>query len=149
MSCMCIVCHYVFFFFFKQKTAYELRISDWSSDVCSSDLATKAAIAADLDCWSGWCGEEGRSPLPADPEDLVRYVNALDGRGKKPATLARRIASLGTVHRMMGLAGEAAPTDAPMVRAALKAVRRRRGALPRQAAPLRLGKARSEEHTSE
>src|SRR3546814_5711386 len=29
---------YVFFFFFKQKTAYELRISDWSSDVCSSDL---------------------------------------------------------------------------------------------------------------
>src|SRR3546814_9566549 len=28
----------VFLFFFKQKTAYELRISDWSSDVCSSDL---------------------------------------------------------------------------------------------------------------
>src|SRR3546814_9201196 len=29
---------YVWFFFFKQKTAYEMRISDWSSDVCSSDL---------------------------------------------------------------------------------------------------------------
>src|SRR3546814_5916102 len=29
---------FVFFFFFKQKSAYELRISDWSSDVCSSDL---------------------------------------------------------------------------------------------------------------
>src|SRR3546814_6759946 len=29
-----------FFFFFKQKTAYEMRISDWSSDVCSSDLLT-------------------------------------------------------------------------------------------------------------
>src|SRR3546814_283077 len=29
----------VIFFFFKQKTAYEMRISDWSSDVCSSDLA--------------------------------------------------------------------------------------------------------------
>src|SRR3546814_6795128 len=28
----------LFFFFFKQKTAYEFRISDWSSDVCSSDL---------------------------------------------------------------------------------------------------------------
>src|SRR3546814_5258180 len=28
----------LFFFFFKQKTAYEMRISDWSSDVCSSDL---------------------------------------------------------------------------------------------------------------
>src|SRR3546814_10560391 len=29
----------MFFFFFKQKTAYEMRISDWSSDVCSSDLS--------------------------------------------------------------------------------------------------------------
>src|SRR3546814_15349251 len=29
---------FVVFFFFKQKTAYEMRISDWSSDVCSSDL---------------------------------------------------------------------------------------------------------------
>src|SRR3546814_2218968 len=33
----------VFFFFFKQKTAYEMRISDWSSDVCSSDLDRRAA----------------------------------------------------------------------------------------------------------
>src|SRR3546814_1382147 len=33
----------VFFFFFKQKTAYEMRISDWSSDVCSSDLVTNTA----------------------------------------------------------------------------------------------------------
>src|SRR3546814_18642514 len=31
----------MFFFFFKQKTAYEMRISDWSSDVCSSDLAAR------------------------------------------------------------------------------------------------------------
>src|SRR3546814_3726874 len=31
----------VYFFFFKQKTAYELRISDWSSDVCSSDLGRR------------------------------------------------------------------------------------------------------------
>src|SRR3546814_6315605 len=30
--------HLFIFFFFKQKTAYEMRISDWSSDVCSSDL---------------------------------------------------------------------------------------------------------------
>src|SRR3546814_1886456 len=29
-----------YFFFFKQKTAYEMRISDWSSDVCSSDLVS-------------------------------------------------------------------------------------------------------------
>src|SRR3546814_2164306 len=34
--CSCYSC--CVFFFFKQKTAYEMRISDWSSDVCSSDL---------------------------------------------------------------------------------------------------------------
>src|SRR3546814_1876300 len=32
------------FFFFKQKTAYEMRISDWSSDVCSSDLLQADAV---------------------------------------------------------------------------------------------------------
>src|SRR3546814_9304504 len=45
MLCVVFLCYYIFgfvchlyFFFFKQKTAYEMRISDWSSDVCSSDL---------------------------------------------------------------------------------------------------------------
>src|SRR3546814_10071236 len=38
--CWCYQCvlRCIFVFFFKQKTAYEMRISDWSSDVCSSDL---------------------------------------------------------------------------------------------------------------
>src|SRR3546814_3018131 len=35
---MCFMLFLISFFFFKQKTAYEMRISDWSSDVCSSDL---------------------------------------------------------------------------------------------------------------
>src|SRR3546814_6423613 len=34
-----ILCYYILFFFFKQKTAYVMRFIDWSSDVCSSDLA--------------------------------------------------------------------------------------------------------------
>src|SRR3546814_4644736 len=41
-------CLYVLFvFFFKQKTAYEMRISDWSSDVCSSDLIRPARCISD------------------------------------------------------------------------------------------------------
>src|SRR3546814_6850075 len=42
---MCVVVFSVLsgFFFFKQKTAYELRISDWSSDVCSSDRGVRLA----------------------------------------------------------------------------------------------------------
>src|SRR3546814_258243 len=50
-----VVC--VFFFFFKQKTAYEMRISDWSSDVCSSDLS-RSVIAG--------TGLSGGGPLSAD-----------------------------------------------------------------------------------
>src|SRR3546814_5186322 len=38
MPALCWFNFFVLFFFFKQKTAYEMRISDWSSDVCSSDL---------------------------------------------------------------------------------------------------------------
>src|SRR3546814_2920376 len=38
-----ILCVSLWFFFFKQKTAYEMRISDWSSDVCSSDLDRSTA----------------------------------------------------------------------------------------------------------
>src|SRR3546814_7952632 len=36
---------FLFFFFFKQKTAYEMRISDWSSDVCSSDLQSHRIVS--------------------------------------------------------------------------------------------------------
>src|SRR3546814_3043027 len=52
------------FFFFKQKTAYEMRISDWSSDVCSSDLGV-----VDVD------GPEKADPIVAERDR--RLVNAL------------------------------------------------------------------------
>src|SRR3546814_6039086 len=44
ITCCC------FFVFFKQKTAYEMRISDWSSDVCSSDLPAPDGLAATASC---------------------------------------------------------------------------------------------------
>src|SRR3546814_12253168 len=51
---------YVVLFFFKQKTAYEMRISDWSSDVCSSDLVTGLLSRAVL---KRYCDQEA-APLP-------------------------------------------------------------------------------------
>src|SRR3546814_2305341 len=42
LSSVVLLFVFVVFFFFKQKTAYEMRISDWSSDVCSSDLIEAA-----------------------------------------------------------------------------------------------------------
>src|SRR3546814_1338336 len=45
-----LVCYVVFLcFFFKQKTAYEMRISDWSSDVCSSDLADMKEFSGQIE----------------------------------------------------------------------------------------------------
>src|SRR3546814_7781284 len=65
-----VVCWWVIFvFFFKQKTAYEMRISDWSSDVCSSDLmfqllATFALVLVfnDLALWL-WGPDDLLGPL--------------------------------------------------------------------------------------
>lgn len=104
--------------------------------------ATKAAIAADLACFTQWCAAERRTAFPTSPEDLVRYILFLDAAPKKPATIARRLASIARAHRMLGFGmAQALPTQAGMVKDALKGVRRRRGTAQRQAAPMRLGAA--------
>src|SRR3546814_1070241 len=51
------------FFFFKQKTAYEMRISDWSSDVCSSDL-TQDDLAAGIEA-TAFGGDPGVERIEA------------------------------------------------------------------------------------
>src|SRR3546814_16428786 len=64
------------FFFFKQKTAYEMRISDWSSDVCSSDLIEK--VVAELAAEAGMADAAARallSTLTAPPDlDALRRL---------------------------------------------------------------------------
>src|SRR3546814_12332773 len=70
------------FFFFKQKTAYEMRISDWSSDVCSSDLKRADHLA-----------------------DQIGGQVADRGAGRKDPQLGRRIFGLRPV-RQVGQPGE-------------------------------------------
>ena len=50
----------VFFFFFKQKTAYEIRNCDWSSDVCSSDLGLQSVGVAECGAHNVGFAECGR-----------------------------------------------------------------------------------------
>src|SRR3546814_8996844 len=58
------------FFFFKQKTAYEMRISDWSSDVCSSDLvATSVTLLSNVTLLG--CGQQSVIKLGAAAETNV------------------------------------------------------------------------------
>src|SRR3546814_5190081 len=59
----CCISYLIFvFFFFKQKTAYEMRISDWSSDVCSSDLYATLPTASAVSSTSSAEGEGSRPP---------------------------------------------------------------------------------------
>src|SRR3546814_3118334 len=69
---MYIYVYYVFFFF-KQKTAYEMRISDWSSDVCSSDLDYQQDRPGGIRCHSvsGGAGSCNRWRL-VGPQALSR-----------------------------------------------------------------------------
>src|SRR3546814_21166333 len=73
-------------FFFKQKTAYEMRISDWSSDVCSSDLNHVGTMYAGA---LFTLAELPGGALFLASFDIARYypiVKSLDMRFKKPAT---------------------------------------------------------------
>src|SRR3546814_6052947 len=64
------------FFFFKQKTAYEMRISDWSSDVCSSDLGALAIVP------SGRGNDFARVlKIPSEPREAARV--AVDGAERR------------------------------------------------------------------
>src|SRR3546814_3866983 len=71
------MCSYVFFF--KQKTAYEMRISDWSSDVCSSDLHTYVVYTSD----NGWHMGEHRQFVGKTTayEEDIRVPFAIRGPG--------------------------------------------------------------------
>src|SRR3546814_11527578 len=61
-----------FFFFFKQKTAYEMRISDWSSDVCSSDLSVERRIFGLENEYGVTCTLRGQRRL--SPDEVARYL---------------------------------------------------------------------------
>src|SRR3546814_4210240 len=84
------------FFFFKQKTAYEMRISDWSSDVCSSDLIVARVDAVDED-------DAGLGIGIGRGDDLVPEGAGLDGLVNATAKLERPV-GIGLHRRHEGIA---------------------------------------------
>src|SRR3546814_6812566 len=131
---VCLVC----LFFFKQKTAYEMRISDWSSDVCSSDLA-----------------------LPKRPRDDIAVLHdtaRLEARrsGQKLAWIVLRHLSLVELHRFIpalhhfSSLGSMTMNLTSGSRMRARSISRSASAvLPAWMAPRRASIARSEEPTSE
>src|SRR3546814_10017150 len=74
----------LFFFLFKQKTAYEMRISDWSSDVCSSDLFGDARVQAGVGARVGLVdagAEHGHGGAARGQRGLVR--GGVDARSEE------------------------------------------------------------------
>src|SRR3546814_1549535 len=77
------MCDFSVFFFFKQKTAYEMRISDWSSDVCSSDLVPRSALM-----------RASHKPLPIYPSSPLSLARLLFFQ-RKPRELDMHKRTLG------------------------------------------------------
>src|SRR3546814_8077768 len=121
--CTTLLIFLTIFFLFKQKTSYELRISDWSSDVCSSDISIARGRAARR------CGQRVAQPLmqvgrdPIGPvcldraqcvDDLAdRYVPvdrahpALFERGGEPIDMdCAQVADASHVQRVIAKPGE-------------------------------------------
>src|SRR3546814_2951200 len=83
------------FFFFKQKTAYEMRISDWSSDVCSSDLSNSRVPQApvpplrDNACQIPCDRQSGPPRHSCSPEPRIEETSGLCADHDRRATTSR------------------------------------------------------------
>src|SRR3546814_21153717 len=124
----------LFFFFFKQKTAYEMRISDWSSDVCSSDLlgVGAAEVLGGLlkDCFDNALEVGHHFAIPETdhpPAERLQIIGPprVIGRGfemlavefnAKPRLAAGEVDDIGADHQLAGearaVAGQFAPKQA-------------------------------------
>src|SRR3546814_10829718 len=80
------------FFFFTLHTAYEMRISDWSSDVCSSDLAPRnsGVVAARKTAWKGPIAPRVRSTVATTAALLLSHGKCAH-RGKRGRSEERRV----------------------------------------------------------
>src|SRR3546814_2639857 len=88
-----IIFHLCIFFLFKQKTAYEVRISDWSSDVCSSDLPAPLQLATNRSAYL----ENAKSTA-----SRRRFLSASTGSSLRATSRASRSASKRSEERRVG-----------------------------------------------
>src|SRR3546814_10886030 len=84
------------FFFFKQKTAYEMRISDWSSDVCSSDLFQASRVPLH---WRHaamtWSMGLGTGPIRIDPAIITPGLTWFCSTSQAPSPSTSDCSELG------------------------------------------------------
>jgi integrase len=120
-----------------------LLVADGSIDEASFRKAIEArapasvkALANDLEDYAAYCRSRRLAGLPATEARVVHYIEDCEARSLKPATVARRLASLAVIHSFIASTN---PTKGEVVRDAMRGLRRRRGVAQRQAGPIRLG----------
>ena len=84
---------------------------------------TERALRSDLAIYAAWCAERGLRALPAGPETLAAFVDAM-AEAKAPATVRRYVTSIAIAHRIVGCANAA---ESEAVRLALKRMHRKKG----------------------
>ena len=90
---------------------------------------TERAVKSDLAIYAGWCAERGERALPAKPETVAGFVDAM-AEVRAPATVRRYVASIAVAHRAVGCGKT---LKSPAVRLALRRMHRRKGRRQRQA----------------
>ena len=94
---------------------------------------TRRAYRADWGDFAAWCAEQGRIPFPAAPESVQGYLRHLADRGRKTATIQRRLAAIAAAHRRAGLPP---PTEDRAVRREMQRIRRALGVKQEGKAPV-------------
>src|SRR3546814_17197858 len=104
----------VIFFFFKQKTAYEMRISDWSSDVCSSDLQLRAFFANEYRGGVGVGRHHRGHDRRVDDAQAVYALHAQRGVDHRSGLAAHAAGARYMEYGTAPLAFEIGPVPAPL-----------------------------------
>ena len=90
---------------------------------------TERAMKSDLGIYDAWCGKRGERALPARPETIAAFVDAM-AEVRAPATVRRYVASIAVAHRAMG---QFETLKSPLIRLALQRMHRRKGRRQEQA----------------
>ncbi len=107
----------------------ELRAAAREAADASKAPATERAYAADWRDFRAFTASIGRDALPSDPETVALYVADLAARGRRPATIARKLATVGIYHKASGFES---PTAHGVVRDVERGYRRKLGVAQQQ-----------------
>jgi len=113
----------------------ELRTIARAAADASRAPSTERAYAADWRDFSAFANRIERDRLPAKPETVALYVADLRRRGRRPATISRKLAAIAVYHRSTG---QHSPAEHDVVRAVVRGTRRALGVVQRQSTALTL-----------